>query len=143
MVDFTSVNPTSGGFKIGSNINQKMEIGTNHIAIGKGLLKTFVSNELSAEGHYAVTGYEGDVNISVTPQGDLFQVTIALTGKFSDHSKQFLATARQVTQHSVELDKQGGDLSMRLTQYNKTTFFAGRIDIDISWAPVTLYVMPA
>ncbi|MES5097429.1 hypothetical protein ABUK73_04285 [Agrobacterium sp. BA1120] len=142
MVDFVSVNPSSGGFRVGRNLNEKMEIGSNHISVGTGLLATFVSNELRANGKYDRLGNKGDFEISVSPSGELFEVKVVLTGNLADRSRQFIASAKQVSAHCVGLFQQSGDLSMKLTQNNGWGPFHSKIDIDISWAPVSLYVMP-
>ena len=142
MVDFTIVNPSSHSFNIGRNINNKIDIGAIisgfHKSVGSGLLTTFVSDEFHASGDYSVIFFgSGKFDISVTPQGGLFQVSVALTGTYAGQSRKFLATAKQVDSHTIRFDAQDGGNSLTLGQDSSST---NRIAIGISWNSVGLYV---
>jgi hypothetical protein len=145
VADFTTVNPKSGGFHTGKSINDKMELGIHkliYVAVGTGLLTTFTSNELHASGAYSELGKSGKFDISVTPDGSLFQVAVSITGDYADQSRKFAATATQADAHTVRLDQQGGDLSLTLKQNNGGFIEKSKIDITISWQSIGLYVQP-
>ncbi|WP_429929621.1 hypothetical protein [Agrobacterium vitis] len=143
MVDFTSVNPTKNSFKTGTNINQPYVAGiliATNPEVGKGILQTFIANQINANGNYDRLGQSGTITISVTPQGSAFNFTLGLTGGGSSYSRSFLADGRQVDATTVQLTQQGGDLSVTFSQNNGSIFTDGKIEIGVSWAPMRFYI---
>lgn len=143
MVDFTSVNPTKNAFKTGTNINQPFVAGiltAGNPTVGNGTLQTFVANQIAATGTYSALGQSGTLELEVSPQGGGFNFTLTLTGGGASYSRSFPASATQVDATTVRLAEQGGTLTATFSQNNGSVFTDGKIDIGVSWAPLTFYI---
>lgn len=144
MTNFTIVNPTKDTFRTGTNINQRFDLGiltVGNPSIGTGTLVTFTATEIVGNGNYGVAGASGNFTISVTPSGANFAVTIGLTGSFSAYSRTFTAAATQPGSNTVQLtDVSDANTTVVFSQNNGSFLTDGKVDINPSWAPVSLYI---
>lgn len=147
MVDLTVINPTNHSFPTGQNLNAQCEIGiltVGNPSIGTGVLQTFTSSAASASGSYSISfpvSGSGDWSVNLAAQSDgTWQVSLNLTGTFSGQSQNFVASAVQNGNSVVFTDTSNSSEVITMSQNNGGLFTSGKINIEISNAPVSLYL---
>lgn len=147
MVDFTIVNPTKDSFNTGPAIDQPFVLGIQTVgnpSIGNGTLVTYLPNSVAANGSFDVAGDNGTFNLSIEPDAQNpadYILSLIIDGSFSPYSRSFVASGSIPAQGQVLLtDVSDSTTTVLLSQNNGSVFTDGKIDIDPSWAPVTLYI---
>lgn len=151
MVNLLVLNPTDNPLPTGSPLAAPISLGVIapfNPTIGSGKLTAFTSTSAAANGSYSIDVIvSGSGNFNVSVNADTtdanWQVSIGLTGTFEPYGVSFPASAAQFGNSIVFTNLNNPQQTVTMTQDNGDLVTSGKITINLSTAPVTLYIMNA